>query len=193
MNWQKLFLGFVAIALFAISTRADNIEVSAITLACPGPGYSGPPFECGGPQVSIQADFTVQWKTGYFFEDAYDIPFYGTEPVVTGVSGLLDGQFPMSWAPRYPSCSSQPCYQGDFFIGTIPQWVTFSADGSTWLLDFDGSGYSVFDFSPPTSQSFLNYSASVPEPSSFVFIAVGLIALASLKPLHRLRLGGRRP
>jgi PEP-CTERM motif-containing protein len=130
--------------------------------------------------IDLQAQFTVKLVTGQFFNSGGAYLFTGTVDEVVAITGTLNGH-PMTLISPPHGGDGSWLYPGSYALGT----VYFMADGSVSWLENDVA-YNRLEISQPSngygSDNLINWSAvQVPEPESFVLLAVGLIGLVFLK------------
>jgi hypothetical protein len=162
----KVLAGFILVLTALVPAYADTTQTWVVTATCDVNTPFGTPCFTPG---NINAVFTTQLETGTFIdsEEGENFPFTGTEPVVTNISGTLDGQ----------SMSLIPSPGNDWLQDGLPQEIMFSAGGQDYSLHFDLG----VRLDRTNDFEFLKWSAveSVPEPAIFgmLFTAVLLLGL----------------
>ena len=168
-----VFLGILSFGITAYGgsiSRTRTLTVSVTNTPC---DQWGDP--CGGPHVSFVAQFTVIPETKQFFDFTTDISFYGTEPVVASITGMLDGKYAMTLVP--PPVEAEGSF-GWILDNNLPQGIYFSADGFTWDLVNDALGDT--ELSGPQGISVVNFSAT-PEPSTWMLFLMGILLVLILR------------
>ncbi len=181
MKLTPVFFTLALLALFSIPTYADSGSAVWDVTASSSPCVIAPD-SCGPVPVTIDAQFKTILETGEFYSPSLDHLINGTEPVVVGITGLLNGTFPMSFVtPPYTIDGGR---LGWLLYG-LPQDVWFSADGTEWEISNDGAFTTISNVGngrQTLSVTFVTWSAvQVPEPASFVLLTAGLLGLAFLK------------
>jgi len=173
MKLNCAFLVVVGLLVFATPTYADSIiVVSATTCTTCFPSTVN---------IDLHAQFTVQLVTGQFFNSGAGHFFTGTVAEVVGITGTLNGQPMTLIPPRYGDGSW--LFPDSYGLGT----VYFMAGGSplSWLQN--DNAFNLVEITDPNGSGFgtntpINWSAvPLPEPPSFVLLAVGLVGVAFWK------------
>jgi hypothetical protein len=174
---KRLMWCAALLLVFSAFAPASHADTTFVLTATNPPCIFGPGQNCG-PDVTFSATITTTSVTGLFYNAPYLDAIYATENVVTGITGLYDGD-PISYVAALPvtsspiaGCSeSTPCIT-DYLIGGTPIDVVFSVDGETLSAYWDGE----YDF---VGNSIVNFSETVitPEPSVILMLLAGLVAL----------------
>jgi hypothetical protein len=165
------FLTLAVTAALAATAYADGtpftLDVTASTnaAACASVDQS-----CSPMSLNLQLDVTPTTNS------------FGNVLQVTGVSGMMNGQLPVSFGAQQPGTL-------DWLFATsyLPYgWVNFQAGGDTWLLYFDdliAGSTAVTDQTGQMGFAYVSWDAapaSTPEPGSLALLALGLAAILTL-------------
>jgi len=162
----KVFSVFVLFLAGLAPTHADTTQTWDVTASCQA-NVSYPCFAS-----SLNAVFTTELETGTFEStDNFNV-FTGTEPVVIGISGTLDGM-PMTFLPP-----SNPLF-GWIEFG-LPEGVCFAAGGSRYCALSDIDTVLLTPSANDNAYEFMNWSAlgplsPVPEPSTILLLTMPLL------------------
>lgn len=145
-----------------------------------------PQFEFCSVPAKISAVFTTQLRTGEFFDPEDTDFFFGTNAVVTNITGTFDG-LAITFSPPGPTETLTGWLADGFPLG-----VGFGAGGISYGLTFLGGNTFLECFGPATAcGSFaitplssvpiepLDWSAveNVPEPLAFCMLLTALLLL----------------
>lgn len=161
---MRVFAIFMLVLVGLVPAYADTTQTWVVTATCDVNTPFGTPCFTPG---NIDAVFTTQLETGTFIdsEEGENHQFTGTEPVVTNISGTLDGQ----------AMSLVPFPENDWLQDGIPEQILFVAGGVEYSLHYDNGVRlgTIEDF------EFLEWSAvaSVPEPAIFWMLFTALLLL----------------
>ena len=183
---MKAFAVFVLVFASLVPTYADTTQTQTwnVTAVC----QEGiPSFPCFAQ--SLTAVFTTQLETGTFVSTDNLGVFTGTEPVVIGMTGTLDG-VPLTFVPQGP-----PFGPFGWLDNGAPEGIGFMAGGVGYgaVSDIDTVIFSS-SANPPGVYEFMNWSAVevVPEPSALLLLtALLLLALMRWAQLSLRKLSGR--
>jgi hypothetical protein len=173
---KRIPIVLLGILSFAITSYGGSISktLSVSVTNTPCDKWGDP---CGGPHVSFVAQFTMTPETKQFFDFTNDISFYGTEPVVTSITGRLNGKYAMTLVP--PPVEPEGSF-GWLLDNNLPQGIYFSADGFTWDLVNNALGDT--ELSGPQGISVVNFSATpTPEPSTWMLFLMGILLVLILR------------
>ena len=139
---MKLIIPAFAVLLFVAFARADGNATYDVSASVPSSCGSIPSY-CAVP-ATIAAQFTTTLETGEFNDTVDGVGIYGTEPVVTGVTGLFDGIFPITFSPENLVPTPGFGMNGWFTGGEEPQNVWFLADGINFDVNYGGNQVQIF-------------------------------------------------
>jgi PEP-CTERM motif-containing protein len=165
---RTAFLALTAIAAVASTAYADgtpftlDVTANTNTAVCAAVDQT-----CSPISLNLQMDVTPSTNS------------FGNVLQVTGVTGMMNGQLPVSFGVQQPGTFDWLLSGSDVPFG----WVNFQAGGDTWLLYFDdliSGSTAVTDQTRQSGFAYISWDAapaSTPEPHSLVLLAIGLLGL----------------
>ena len=164
---MKVFAVLVLFLAGLVPCHADTTQTWNISATC----QEIISFPCFAQ--SLNAVFTTQMETGAFESTDFFFVFTGTEPVVTGMTGTLDGM-PITFVP-----TDLPF---GWLEGGLPEGINFMAGGMEYGAVSDIDTVLFSSSTHPGTYEFMNWSAigpnAVPEPALFWMLLAGLFLIA---------------
>jgi hypothetical protein len=177
---KRMVIALLAVLIFlpiakAGSTAGPTYKVTASTSPCVFDQFGG--TDSCGPKINLTATFTTTMETGTFGDLSQDFSFYGTEPVVTGITGTLNGHS-VSFVPST-----------SLFMGGMTGWILdgdaegigLSANGSIYGIEYDG----FTQIWGPSGDSWVNWNVKdispTPEPSTWMLFLIAITLMLILR------------
>jgi hypothetical protein len=172
---RTALLTLAAIAALASTTYADGTPFTLDVTASTNAAVCASVDQTCSP-ISLNLQMNVTPSTNAF----------GNILQVTSLTGMMNGQFPVTFGPQQPETLDWLLAGSDVPFG----WVNFQADGDTWLLYFDDlitGSTAIANQSGQPGFAYISWDATpvpTPEPSSAVLLTIGLFAILNIGKRH---------